>query len=58
MGINLSKYKCLSCGRKFNELPGGKFRCPYCGYRIIMKCRPEVVRVVRDVKIPVGKMPF
>jgi len=50
-------YKCRGCGRTFEKLENNKFRCPMCGYRIIEKTRPEIVRVVRDRKIKAGMLP-
>ncbi|MBU3896502.1 MAG: DNA-directed RNA polymerase subunit P [Nanoarchaeota archaeon] len=41
-------YKCLNCGKEVSlEQANEKIRCPFCGYRIIMKTRPKkVVRVL------------
>ncbi len=41
-------YKCLSCGRQVDiELKKAKkIMCPYCGYRILKKNRPSVVKRV------------
>ncbi|MBI4015916.1 MAG: DNA-directed RNA polymerase subunit P [Candidatus Aenigmarchaeota archaeon] len=40
-------YKCVSCMKsiEFDNLKE-KIRCPYCGYRIIVKERPKTVRKV------------
>jgi DNA-directed RNA polymerase subunit P len=42
-------YKCLECGREVEvELrTAKKIICPFCGYRIIRKDRPVVVKRVR-----------
>ena len=40
-------YKCAKCGKEIEELY--KVRCPYCGYRIIFKERPEFEKSVRAV---------
>jgi DNA-directed RNA polymerase subunit RPC12/RpoP len=42
-------YKCLECGREVEvELrTAKKIICPFCGYRIIRKDRPKVVKRVR-----------
>ena len=37
-------YKCLNCGKKF-EIKD-KVQCPYCGYRIAIKPRPRVAKLV------------
>ncbi len=41
-------YKCLNCGKEVRlELKTAKkIICPYCGYRIIRKDRPKVVKKV------------
>jgi len=37
-------YKCLKCGEKIDlKQIREKIRCPYCGYRVIVKERPETV---------------
>ena len=38
-------YKCVSC-KKVIEMDDGKIRCPYCGFRIYSKMRPEIIRRV------------
>ncbi|MEM0333539.1 MAG: DNA-directed RNA polymerase subunit P [Candidatus Aenigmatarchaeota archaeon] len=40
-------YKCLKCKSIVNELLEGKVMCPYCGYRILVKIRPAVVKRVQ-----------
>jgi len=44
-------YKCLNCGKQVNmELKDAKkIICPYCGYRILEKSRPKVVKKIRSV---------
>ncbi len=41
-------YKCLSCGRevKIELKKAKKIICPYCGYRILKKARPKIVKKV------------
>ena len=39
-------YKCIKCKKIIPKLEG-KIRCPYCGYRVVAKLRPEVVKRVR-----------
>lgn len=40
-------YKCLSCGKDIElEQIKDKIRCPYCGYRIVVKQRPKTVSKV------------
>ena len=38
-------YRCLSC-KKENEIED-KVRCAYCGFRILVKERPEIPRRVK-----------
>jgi len=43
-------YKCAKCGKEFSKeemeiLPGVK--CPYCGWRIVIKLRAPTVKRVR-----------
>ena len=40
-------YKCLSCKKEIEaEELRVKIRCPYCGFRILMKERPKVVKKI------------
>jgi len=39
-------YKCINCKKTIAKL-GEKIRCPYCGQRIFVKQRPEVVKHVQ-----------
>ena len=36
-------YKCMNCKKTIAKIED-KIRCPYCGYRIFVKQRPEVIR--------------
>jgi len=38
-------YRCIKCKKIITKLDD-KIRCPYCGYRIVAKIRPEVVKRV------------
>ena len=39
-------YKCLHCGAEIKSID--KFvRCPYCGYRIVIKERPQIAKEVK-----------
>ena len=45
-------YRCLRCGKTFTKeemetLPG--VRCPYCGYKIIVKLRPPIAKRVKAI---------
>ena len=44
-------YECLKCGAKVAsrdlEIRGGAVKCTYCGYRVLKKIRPPVVKRVR-----------
>ena len=44
-------YKCHNCGRVFKKLgrDAWQVKCPHCGFRILFKPRPEVVRRVRAI---------
>ena len=41
-------YKCVDCGKeiKIDLRTAKKIICPYCGYRIIRKPRPETIKKV------------
>jgi DNA-directed RNA polymerase subunit RPC12/RpoP len=42
------EYECVKCGAKVKteelELRGGGVKCTYCGYRVLKKKRPPVVK--------------
>jgi DNA-directed RNA polymerase subunit RPC12/RpoP len=38
-------YKCIQCKKEVEKLED-KVRCPFCGFRIYAKVRPDVVRRV------------
>ncbi|MBS7621191.1 hypothetical protein KEJ32_03650 [Candidatus Bathyarchaeota archaeon] len=44
-------YECLRCGAKVFteelELRGGEIKCTVCGYRVLKKIRPPVVKRVQ-----------
>lgn len=43
-------YECMKCGKKVPleelELRGGEIKCTECGYRILKKIKPPVVKRV------------
>lgn len=43
-------YECVRCGAKVHtkelELRGGGIKCTFCGYRVLKKIRPPVVKRV------------
>jgi DNA-directed RNA polymerase subunit RPC12/RpoP len=41
-------YVCIDCGRevKVDLKTARKIQCPFCGYRILKKTRPQIVRRV------------
>ena len=39
-------YKCIKCGRVIEKF-ADRIRCPYCGNRIFVKLRPEIVKRVQ-----------
>ena len=43
----LMTYRCGNCDRTFEKIEATGIRCPYCGYRILFKVRPDVVRKVK-----------
>ncbi len=52
MSENEPIYKCLRCNKIFSKeeletLPG--VRCPYCGYKIVIKLRPPVAKRVKAI---------
>jgi len=44
-------YECVKCGAKVAleelELRGGGVKCTYCGYRVLRKLRPPVVKRIK-----------
>ncbi|MFV2040485.1 MAG: DNA-directed RNA polymerase subunit P [Candidatus Hydrothermarchaeales archaeon] len=40
-------YTCAQCSKDVEFTPGSPVRCPYCGFKIIFKTRPKVVKKVR-----------
>lgn len=38
-------YKCIKCKKIITKIEE-RVRCPFCGYRIFIKVRPEVVKRV------------
>ena len=46
------RYICLRCKREFDASQLAimmTIRCPYCGYRVIMKTRGEGIKVVKAI---------
>lgn len=39
-------YKCVNCKKVIDKF-GDRIRCPYCGARIFVKMRPEIVKRVQ-----------
>jgi len=44
-------YECVKCGAKVSieelDLRGGGVKCTYCGYRVLRKIRPPVVKRIK-----------
>ena len=42
-------YKCLSCGKtvEIDLNTCKKVICPFCGYRILKKTRPTIIKKIR-----------
>ena len=45
--ILMVEYECVYCKKRFEVRD--KIQCPYCGYRIIKKPRPEAPKVVKAI---------
>ena len=42
-------YRCLNCGKDIDiKQVNEKIRCPYCGYKIIIKENPNTVTTVKS----------
>jgi DNA-directed RNA polymerase subunit RPC12/RpoP len=44
-------YKCENCGKEIevDMITAKKIICQYCGYRILKKTRPEIVKKVNAI---------
>ncbi len=45
-------YECMSCGEKISAQQMAmtpEIKCPFCGYRVLKKVRPPVVKRVKAV---------
>jgi DNA-directed RNA polymerase subunit P len=41
-------YKCLRCNKEIEEKQiRGKIRCPFCGYRIIIKKETKILKKIK-----------
>lgn len=44
-------YECVKCGAVVSseelELRGGGVKCTYCGYRVLRKIRPPIVKRIK-----------
>jgi DNA-directed RNA polymerase subunit P len=41
----MGNYRCIKCGKMVSiDLKYEKVRCPFCGYKILVKARPPVVK--------------
>jgi len=47
-GVSGLVYECVKCRAQVRleelEMRGGRVKCTYCGYRVLRKIRPPVVR--------------
>jgi len=44
----IKMYKCLNCGKTIEmKQVKDKIRCPYCGYRVIIKETPKTIKKVK-----------
>jgi DNA-directed RNA polymerase subunit P len=39
-------YKCVKCGKETEKIID-RVRCPFCGFRIFIKKRPQVIKKVK-----------
>lgn len=39
-------YECGKCGKSVELNSGGPVRCPYCGFKLLYKTRPKIVKRV------------
>ncbi|MBS7659419.1 MAG: hypothetical protein QXT06_03055 [Candidatus Bathyarchaeia archaeon] len=46
-------YECVRCGAKVStgelELRGGEIKCIVCGYRVLRKIRPPIVKRIKAI---------
>jgi len=46
-------YECVKCGAVVSseelELRGGGVKCTYCGYRVLKKIRPPIVKRIKTL---------
>jgi len=46
-------YECIRCGARVStgdlELRGGEIKCTVCGYRVLRKIRPPIVKRVKAI---------
>lgn len=44
-------YECVKCGASVSseelDLRGGGIKCTYCGYRVLKKIRPPIVKRIK-----------
>ena len=40
-------YRCSQCGKDVELGSNDPVRCPYCGFKIIFKTRPNIVKKVK-----------
>jgi len=40
-------YQCINCKKEFDVKD--KVQCPFCGFRIVKKSRPDVVKKVKAI---------
>ena len=46
------EYECISCGSRISAemlLLSPEIKCPICGYRVLRKVRPPIVKKVKAV---------
>ena len=39
-------YVCMHCGREVKTIEKSTVRCPYCGYRVMVKKRSSIAKEV------------
>jgi DNA-directed RNA polymerase subunit P len=41
-------YKCFYCKKEVKKIED-RVRCPYCGQKILVKVRPEIIKTVKAI---------
>jgi len=47
-------YECVKCGRKFEKdkvFKGTGIRCPFCGFPVLRKAKPNTAKLIKSSSI-------